>query len=144
MATLSKITPLPQSEILHGGKITLGTVGIPDCKIIFEGKKLPLASEALSLLQEKIRKTLCIEDSAVLSGKATVALEISDEVIPEIKKMEIGFDFSQTPMSYDMMLYTEFENKEDLDVYAVDKDHGKVKVIVAATTEARVVLDYEV
>ncbi len=86
MATLSKITPLPQSEILHGGKITLGTVGIPDCKIIFKGKKLPLASEALSLLQEKIRKTLCIEDSAVLSGKATVALEISDEVIPEIKK----------------------------------------------------------
>ncbi len=65
-------------------------------------------------------------------------------IIPEIKKMEIGFDFSKTPMSYDMMLYTEFESKDDLDVYAVDKDHGKVKVIVAATTEARVVLDYEV
>ena len=65
-------------------------------------------------------------------------------LIPEIKKMEIGFDFSQTPMSYDMMLYTEFETKEALDVYAVDSEHEKVKKIVAATTEARGVLDYEV
>lgn len=65
------------------------------------------------------------------------------DVVPEIKKMEIGFDFSQTPMSYDMMLYTEFDSKEDLNVYAVDSEHAKVKKIVAATTEARVVLDYE-
>ena len=65
-------------------------------------------------------------------------------LIPQIKKMEIGFDFGQTPMSYDMMLYTEFLTKEDLDIYAVDEDHAKVKKIVAATTEARVVLDYEV
>ena len=64
-------------------------------------------------------------------------------IVPEIKAMEIGFDFSQTPMSYDMMLYTEFETKEDLDIYAVDGEHAKVKKIVAATTEARVVLDYE-
>ncbi len=66
------------------------------------------------------------------------------DIIPEIKAMEIGFDFNHTPMSYDMMLYTEFETKEALHVYAVDQDHAKVKVIVAATTEARVVLDYEV
>lgn len=65
-------------------------------------------------------------------------------LIPEIKKMEIGFDFGQTPMSYDMMLYTEFETKEALDIYAVDSEHEKVKKIVAATTEARGVLDYEI
>ena len=64
-------------------------------------------------------------------------------VVPEIIRMEIGFDFGHTPMSYDMMLYTEFETKEDLNVYAVDSEHAKVKKIVAATTEARVVLDYE-
>ncbi len=65
------------------------------------------------------------------------------KVVPQIQKMEIGFDFSKTPMSYDMMLYTEFKTKEDLDIYAVDQEHAKVKKIVAATTEARVVLDYE-
>jgi len=65
-------------------------------------------------------------------------------LVPEIKAMEIGFDFGNTPMSYDMMLYTEFETKEALNVYAVDSEHAKVKAIVAATTQARVVLDYEV
>ena len=65
------------------------------------------------------------------------------DVVPQIKKMEIGFDFGKTPMSYDMMLYTEFETKEDLNNNAVDGEHAKVKKIVAATTEARVVLDYE-
>ncbi len=64
-------------------------------------------------------------------------------LVPQIKNMEIGFDFGHTPMSYDMMLYTEFESKEDLNIYAVDGEHAKVKKIVAATTEARVVLDYE-
>lgn len=64
-------------------------------------------------------------------------------IIPEVKKMEIGLDFGHTAMSYDMFLYTEFETKEDLQKYAVDPDHAKVKKIVAATTEARVTLDYE-
>lgn len=65
-------------------------------------------------------------------------------LIPEIKKMEICIDTGKTPMSYDMMLDTEFDSKEDYDVYAVHPAHMEVKKIVAATKESRVVLDCEI
>lgn len=65
-------------------------------------------------------------------------------VIPQIKAMEIGMDFNHTPMSYDMVLYTEFETAEDLQIYADDSEHAKVKKIVASTTEGRGVIDYTV
>lgn len=63
--------------------------------------------------------------------------------VPQIKKMVIGFDCGKTAMSFDMILLTEFETKEDYEIYAVDQEHAKVKKIVAATTESRVVIDYE-
>lgn len=65
-------------------------------------------------------------------------------LIPEIKKMDISIDIGHTPMSYDMMLYTEFESKEAYEVYAVHPAHMEVKKIVAATKESRVVLDCEI
>lgn len=65
-------------------------------------------------------------------------------VIPEIKKMEIGFDTSHTDMSADLMLITEFESKEALGTYAVHPEHLKVSSYVRRVIETRVVLDCEI
>ena len=46
--------------------------------------------------------------------------------IKEIKKLEIGEDFSREERSYDLALYSTFESKEELDSYAVNPEHLKI------------------
>ena len=63
-------------------------------------------------------------------------------VIDEIKKMDVGIDISHKNGSMDLVLITEFESVEDLNVYAVHPEHLKVVDLVRKVTETRVVLDY--
>ena len=63
-------------------------------------------------------------------------------IIPQIKKMEIGIDVSGTEMSGDMILITEFENKEDLKIYAEHPEHVKVSQYVTKVCLSRTVVDY--
>lgn len=65
-------------------------------------------------------------------------------VIPQIKRMEIGFDVSHTDMSYDMMLLTEFDSLDDLHTYKVHPEHVKVSQYVGKVSTARVVADVEI
>ena len=64
-------------------------------------------------------------------------------IIPEIKKMEIGFDISGTEASADLCLVTEFESTADLKIYAEHPKHLEVAGYVRKVTETRTVLDYE-
>ena len=65
-------------------------------------------------------------------------------IIPEIKKMEVGFDLKHTEFSMDLMLMTEFDSLETLAIYADHPDHLAVGAYVRAVTEKRVVLDCEI
>ena len=65
-------------------------------------------------------------------------------IIPEIKKMEIGFDVKHTEFSMDLMLLTEFDSLDALAAYAEHPDHLAVGAYVRAVTEKRIVLDCEI
>ncbi len=65
-------------------------------------------------------------------------------VIPEIKRMEIGFDIMGTDMSMDLMLLTEFDTVETMKIYAGHPEHLKVSAYVRKVIETRVVLDCEI
>ena len=62
--------------------------------------------------------------------------------IPQIKKMEIGIDVSGTDMSGDMVLITEFENKDELKIYAEHPEHVKLSGYVRKVIVSRTVVDY--
>lgn len=64
-------------------------------------------------------------------------------IIPELRRMEVGFDVSHTDMSYDMLLLTEFDSLEALHTYKVHPEHVKVSEYVARVKTARVVADVE-
>ena len=64
-------------------------------------------------------------------------------IIPEIKKMEIGFDVKHTDMSADMVLITEFETLETLRFYAEHEAHLKVSAYVRRVVDSRKVIDFE-
>lgn len=65
-------------------------------------------------------------------------------VIPEIKRMEIGFDITGSDMSMDLMLLTEFDTVETMKCYAEHPEHLKVSAYVRKVIETRVVLDCEI
>lgn len=65
-------------------------------------------------------------------------------IIPQIRRMEIGFDIGRTEMSYDMLLLTEFDSMEDLEIYKNHPDHQAVSKYVAKVRTSRVVADCEI
>lgn len=58
-------------------------------------------------------------------------------------KVEVGFDFSNEKDSCDVVLYSEFENKEALHQYQIHPDHIEIKKWVSEVRYERRVIDYE-
>ncbi len=69
-------------------------------------------------------------------------LEALKNEIPEIKTLEVGINFISSQASFDVVLYSEFETKEALDIYAKHPSHLKVGEFVTKIREERVVVDY--
>ena len=59
-------------------------------------------------------------------------------------KVEVGFDFSNEKDSSDVVLYSEFENKEALDQYQIHPDHEDIKKWLSEVRYERRVVDYEI
>jgi quinol monooxygenase YgiN len=63
--------------------------------------------------------------------------------IPGMLKIEVGVDFSATADSADIVLYSEFENREALDVYQRHPDHEAIKPFIMDVRAERRLVDYE-
>ncbi len=59
-------------------------------------------------------------------------------------RLEVGFDFSKTPSSGDIVLYSEFVSREALAGYQTHPDHLAAATFVKAVTCDRRLIDYEV
>jgi quinol monooxygenase YgiN len=89
-----------------------------------------------------------LKESANGHGKAENAAEIKRRLeelngkIPGMIKLEVGFDFSRTADSSDIVLYSQFESRAALDAYQVHPLHEAVKPIVMAACDERRLVDY--
>lgn len=72
------------------------------------------------------------------------SLEDLKNKIEQIKYIEVGININQTQHAFDAVLYSEFDNAEDLNIYQEHPEHLKIKEFVAKVREARVVADYEI
>lgn len=88
--------------------------------------------EALGMKREeiKVEAKKQLED---LVGKISV-----------IKKLSVGINFNPSPFSFDLSLYTLFDNKDALEEYQVHPDHVLVKDFFGKVVEKRAVVDSEV
>ena len=66
------------------------------------------------------------------------------DMIPQLKRMEIGFDILHTDASMDLMLLTEFDSLANMKIYAGHPEHLKVGDYIRRVTETRIVLDTEI
>lgn len=64
--------------------------------------------------------------------------------IDELKCMEVGIDFNQSPRAFDLSLYSTFNSKEALSAYAVHEEHLKVVSLIKEVTSESKVVDYEI
>jgi hypothetical protein len=64
------------------------------------------------------------------------------EFIPEIKHIEVGRNITASINAYDVVLYSEFNSKEDLDAYLVHPEHVKVADFIKTVISDRKVVDY--
>ncbi|OHE11151.1 MAG: stress responsive protein [Sulfurimonas sp. RIFOXYD12_FULL_36_11] len=63
-------------------------------------------------------------------------------LVPTLKSMEVGINFTLAERAFDLSIYSTFDTKEDLDAYAIHPAHLKVvEFIKSVTTESKVV-DY--
>ena len=63
--------------------------------------------------------------------------------ISGMQRLEVGIDFSRTESSGDVMLYSEFIDRQALEAYQVHPEHEAVKAYVAGIRKERWVVDYE-
>lgn len=69
-------------------------------------------------------------------------LEALVGVVPTLKSMEVGIDFSKSPRAYDLSLYSTFDDKDALQAYAIHEEHLKVVEFVKEMTIESKVVDY--
>jgi hypothetical protein len=64
------------------------------------------------------------------------------DLVPNLKLMEVGINFTVTERAFDLSIYSTFDTKEDLDAYAVHPDHLKVVEFIKSVTIESKVVDY--
>ena len=74
--------------------------------------------------------------------EVTSRLNALVELIPTLKSMEVGVDFSRSERAFDMSLYSKFDTKEALGEYAVHPEHLKVVELIKSVTLESKVVDY--
>ena len=122
-----------------------------------------VAREALPLTRNLFRTTLLsttgrtmlkhivmwrLKDNAHGNDKTTNARLMKEKLealmgrIPELKKIEVGIDFSATEMSDDVVLYSEFEDQAALDAYQIHPEHQAVVAFIREAVTSRRLVDY--
>lgn len=84
------------------------------------------------------------EDKAATAKEIKKRLENLKDKIEGIIKIEVGIDYSQTEMSADIILYSEFETKQSLENYQAHPLHQEVGKFIKSKTNSRTLVDYEI
>jgi hypothetical protein len=75
--------------------------------------------------------------------QAKQMLEALMGVVPTLRSMDVGVNFSPEERAMDLSIITTFENKEGLEAYAVHPEHLKVVDFIKQVVAYSKVVDYE-
>lgn len=91
-----------------------------------------------------------IKDSHDGLDKNELGLKLKDTLedlkgkISQIKELEVGINFNPSDAACDVVLYSSFDSKDDLQIYLKHPDHVKVADFVSEIRTERRVVDYEI
>lgn len=76
------------------------------------------------------------------ANKLKSLLESLEKKIKEIKYYEVGLNFSKSPSAFDLVLISEFENAETLEIYSKHSEHKKVLDFLNEISKEKAVVDF--
>jgi hypothetical protein len=62
--------------------------------------------------------------------------------IPQVRHLEAGANVVPSDAAYDVAIYSEFKNEQDLKIYAQHPEHIRVVEFVKKVVASRVAVDY--
>jgi len=74
--------------------------------------------------------------------EVTLRLNALVGLIPTLKSMEVGLNFTDSDRAFDMSIYSTFDTKSDLQAYAVHEEHLRVVELIKSVTLESKVVDY--
>lgn len=84
-------------------------------------------------------------DKAANAAKMKSLLEALPGLIPVIRELEVSTDvFAAAPAPCDVLLYSTFDSRADLDTYQAHPEHQKVVAFVKQVVATRAMVDYEI
>ena len=93
-----------------------------------------------------VKHIVCFKLKKEHLGKINLAKETllsMEGNVPMLKKIIVGIDFLHSERSYDLILETWFETKDDLDAYQKDPYHvSVVKKLMHEIRETSIAIDY--
>jgi len=69
-------------------------------------------------------------------------LDALEEKIPEIKYFETGINVAKSERAYDVVLISEFESLETLEIYRLHPEHLKVVEFIKGICNSTIAVDY--
>lgn len=92
----------------------------------------------------KLKESMEGMEKAEIALKMKADLESLISEISQIRKIEIGINILDSQQAYDVVIYSEFDNMQDLNIYQEHPAHLKVAEFVGKVRESRAVVDYEI
>jgi len=77
-------------------------------------------------------------------ARAKSMLEALIHTVPTLKSIEVGVNFSEEERAMDLSIYTEFDDREGLALYANHPEHLEVVAFIKSVVERSKVVDYTV
>jgi predicted nicotinamide N-methyase len=99
-----------------------------------------------------IRHIVMFKMKAHLSGasKQEALLRLKEAVdgmeqhVSQVKFLQTGININNRPQAFDLVLLSDFETEEDLDLYRDHPQHQKVMDVIGEVVETVHVVDYHV
>lgn len=90
-----------------------------------------------------------LKDEALGATKEENALKLKETLlalkneIDELKAVDVGINFNPSEAAFDVVLYSEFEDRQGLEAYQKHPEHVKIVKFVGEIRTDRAVVDYE-
>ena len=77
-------------------------------------------------------------------NKLKQMLEDLSQTIEVVDFLEVGFNLSNRPTAFDLILQTHFKSEKELDLYRVHSEHLKVLDYIREVISETAVVDYQI
>lgn len=92
----------------------------------------------------KLKDTAEGQNKAENAKKLKAILESLKEKIPVVRRLEVGINIGKSASASDIVLYSEFDDMQALEVYRGHPEHKKAVDFIAKVCSERQSVDYEV